>query len=90
MIETHGVHVVDVPLGPGRQTLRVSLMAGPDGAGVLTLAPGFGGAETGDPFLRPDWCGLPVQLPAAALPALREALGALEATGVPGDPEGAR
>jgi hypothetical protein len=84
MIETSRVHVVDVSLGPARQTLRVSLMADADGAGVLTLAAGHGGADSDDVFIRAPWMGPPLQLPADALPALREALAALEAAGVPG------
>jgi hypothetical protein len=86
MIETSRVHVVDVSLGPARQTLRCSVMAGPDGAGVLTLAAGHGGADSDDPFLRASWMDPPLQLPAAALPKLRAALAELEAAGVP-DPQ---
>jgi hypothetical protein len=76
--ETHTVRSVDLPLGAGRSTLRVSVMDGPGGDRVVTLAPGFGGGDSDDPFLRPDWLGLPLQLPASIIPALRDALAALE------------
>jgi hypothetical protein len=72
------VRSVDVRLGVGRRTLRASLHGGPGGYRVVTLAVGHGGADTGDPFLRPAWGDPPLQLPAEALPRLRDALAALD------------
>lgn len=67
------VKSIDVPLGSSRQTLRVSAMDG-----VVVLAVGFGGAQTGDPFLRPHWGEGPITVPARIVPQLRDALNALQ------------
>jgi hypothetical protein len=51
---TRQVRTLDVPLGPGRQTLRLILHR--DGNGdpeALTLALGYGGGSGPDPFTRP-------------------------------------
>ena len=77
---TRTVETVDIALGPGRTTLRVSLSRSPAGEpDTLVLAAGFGGAETGDPFLSPEWCGQPLTLPASVLPELRAVLERLAA-----------
>lgn len=75
---TRMVRSIDLPLGPGRQTLRVTLTLDEHGEpeGVV-LAAGFGGAGTGDPFLRPGYCSDPLVLPASVLPELCRALDAL-------------
>lgn len=76
--ETRTVQTVDIPLGAGRRTLRLALTRGEDGElGALVLSAGFGGAETGDPFLRPSWGEGPIRLPAEVMPELRAALDAL-------------
>lgn len=73
--ETRTVQSIDLPLGPGRRTLRATLTTDEDGeAQSLVLAVGFGGAGGPDPFLRPPWLGAPLVLPASVLPELREAL----------------
>lgn len=78
--ETRTVRTVDLKLGPGRETLRVTLTRGEDGRPeALVLASGFGGADTEEPFLRPGWGSSPLTLPASILPDLRKALDALEA-----------
>lgn len=76
---TRTVRSVDLPLGPGRQTLRVTLTMDANGEpeGVV-MAAGFGGANTGDPFLRPGYCSDPLVLPASIIGELRAALEALE------------
>ena len=75
---TRTVRSMDITLGPGRQTLRLTLTLDAEGApDGLVLAAGFGGAETGDPFLRPSYCSDPLVLPASVLPELRQALDAL-------------
>lgn len=71
--ETHTV--VDIPI-TGGSTLRVAHVEDGPGGPTLVLSHGFGGGE--EPFRRPDWCGTPIRLPASALPALRDALEALE------------
>lgn len=75
---TRTVRSVDIALGPGRTTLRCTLtlddQAEPE---ALILAAGFGGADTGDPFLRPSWGEGPIRLPASILPELVVALRAL-------------
>lgn len=77
--ETRTVQSVDLPLGAGRRTLRATLTRDGDGEPEsLVLALGFGGAETGDPFLRPGWAEAPLVLPASVLPELRDALEALD------------
>lgn len=76
---TRTIRSIDIALGPGRQTMRCTLTLDEDGkAEALILASGFGGAETGDPFLRPSWGEGPIRLPASVLPELRQALEALE------------
>lgn len=73
--ETRTVHSLDVPIGPGRQTLRVSVSRREDGEPEsLVLATGFGGGES---FLRPGWESLPLRLPASIVPELRRVLDAL-------------
>jgi hypothetical protein len=77
--ETRSVRTLDVSLGPGRRTLRLALTRDQNGEPeALILSSGFGGGSTGDPFLRPAWGEGPIQLPASVLPALGEALRALE------------
>ena len=74
-VETHTVETLDLPLGPGRQTLRLILHR--DGAGqpeALSLALGFGGGDTGEPFDRPAWADRLLTLPADAIEPLRDAL----------------
>lgn len=79
--ETRTVRTVDLKLGPGRETLRVTLTTDEDGEPkALVLASGFGGADTGTPFLRPGWGSSPLTLPASILPSLREALDGLAET----------
>lgn len=73
------VRSVDLSLGPGRQTLRVTLTLDQHGQPEsVVLAAGFGGADSGDPFLRPAYLAEPLVLPASVLPELRQALDALE------------
>jgi hypothetical protein len=77
---TRTVRSVDVPLGAGQQTLRCTLALDEHGEPeALILAAGFM-TETGDgpSFLRPSWHDAPLRLPASALPALRDALEALD------------
>lgn len=57
----------------GGTELRLSVVGEGDTA-ALVLAHGLA-----DPFRRPSWAGDPITLPASVLPALREALEALEA-----------
>jgi hypothetical protein len=77
---TRTVRSVDVPLGPGRQTLRVTLTLDEHGEPeTLILASGFvTDTEDGPSFLRPSWHDAPLRLPASALGALRDALEALD------------
>lgn len=70
--------VVDVAI-PGGSTLRASLVQDAPEGPLVVLAHGFGGGA--EPFRRPDWCGLPVRLPASVLPDLRLALEALDEEG---------
>ncbi len=78
-VDTRTVRSIDVPIGSGRQTLRISATFAEDGTPeALILALGFGGVG-GEPFNRPGWCDLPLSLPADAIPQLRAALEALEA-----------
>lgn len=67
--------VVDIPV-PGSSTLRVALAEDGEAGEVLILSHGFGGGDR--PFTRPDYCGLPIRLPAEVLPELRRALELLE------------
>lgn len=66
---------VDVELGAGRRTLRLTLEGG-----ALILADGYGGGTGPEPFHRPSWGSGPLRLPAEAVPELRAALEKLEAT----------
>jgi hypothetical protein len=77
---TTTVRSVDVPLGPGRQTLRCTLALTSGGEPeALILAAGFvTDTEDGPSFLRPSWHDAPLRLPASALGALRDALEALD------------
>ena len=77
-VETRAVQTLDLPLGPGRQTLRLILHRTEDGKPeALSLALGFGGGGTGEPFDRPSWADRLLTLPADALEPLRDALGVL-------------
>ena len=77
-VETRAVQTLDLPLGPGRQTLRLILHRTEDGdPEALSLALGFGGGGTGEPFDRPAWGQPLLQLPADAMEPLRDALSAL-------------
>ena len=76
--DTRTASTLDLPLGVGRQTLRLILHR--DGAGepeALQLALGYGGSD-GTPFNRPAWGEPLLSLPASALAPLREALAALD------------
>lgn len=78
---TRTVRSVDLALGAGRQTLRITLTYTEHGQPEsVVLAAGFGGADTGDPFLRPGYLADPLVLPATVLPELLAALEALEGT----------
>ena len=78
-VKTRAVQTLDLPLGPGRQTLRLILHRTEDGKPeALSLAFGFGGGDTGEPFDRPSWADRLLTLPADAIEPLREALGALD------------
>lgn len=77
-VQTRKVRTLDLPLGPGRQTLRLALVGpGNEEPATLVLSIGFGGSD-GTEFLRPPWADLPLRLPAEVIPRLREALAALE------------
>jgi len=77
--ETRTARTLDLPLGPGRETLRLALLGpGNDEGAALVLCTGFGGGGGPDPFTRPPWAGLPMRLPAEIIPQLRTALEALE------------
>lgn len=67
--------IVDVEVR-GNSTLRVALVEETPEGPTLVLSHGFGGGD--EPFRRPDWCGTPIRLPASVLPALRQALEALD------------
>lgn len=70
---------VEIPLGPGRRTLRVTLTTDERGEReALVLASGFG---TGDGFRRPYWAGQPLSIGAHTLFALRAALASLDESG---------
>ena len=71
MVTTTQVQTTDLAIGVGR-TLRVTLSGE-----TLTLACGYGGRDTGDPFTRPHWVGDPLQIPADAMPGLLSALATL-------------
>jgi len=76
-VRTGTVHTVDLPLGPGRQTLRLILHRDPAGEPeALTLALGFGGRD-GSEFRRPGWGDPLLSLPASTIGPLRDALSAL-------------
>ena len=78
---TRTVRTLDLPLGPGRQTLRLILhhddLGTPE---ALTLAVGFGGCD-GTPFSRPGWGDPLLTLPADVLPRLVDALDSLAEEG---------
>ena len=77
-VETKAVQTLDLPLGPGRQTLRLILARDETGEPeALSFALGFGGAGTGEPFDRPAWADRLLTLPPDAIEPLRDALGAL-------------
>lgn len=67
--------VVDIEV-PGASTLRLALARDGQAGEVLVISHGFGGG--GEAFRRPDWCGLPITVPASILPELRQALAALD------------
>lgn len=71
---------LDLPLGPGRPTVRLTLTRDEDGEAVeLGIAVGHGGGKSPDPF-RPD---RGVAVPGAVLPRLRSALDALDVEDAP-------
>ena len=75
---TRTTKTLDLPLGPGRQTLRLILHHDEHGTPeALSLALGFGGHD-GSEFRRPGWGDPLLSLPASILPHLREALDRLE------------
>ncbi|MEX1258408.1 MAG: hypothetical protein WEG36_12385 [Gemmatimonadota bacterium] len=65
-VQTSTVRSIDLPLGAGRQVVRITLA--PDS---LVIAAGWG---IGEGFHRCGWDALPLVLPAGALPKLRAAL----------------
>ena len=71
MVTTTQVKTTDLAIGVGR-TLRVTLSDD-----CVTLAAGYGGRDTGDPFTRPHWVGDPLQIPAGSVPGLLRALEAM-------------
>lgn len=74
-VRTATVRTLDVPLGSGRQTLRLILHLDGDGEPeALSLALGFGGGDTGDSFSRAAWGEPLLQLPPDAIEPLRDAL----------------
>ena len=74
---TRTVQTMDLPLGPGRQTLRLILHHDEHGTPeALTLAVGFGGCD-GTTFSRPGWGDPLLTLPADVLPRLVDALDSL-------------
>ena len=76
--QTRTVRTLDLPLGPGRQTLRLILSRDEKGEPeALSLALGYGGGDASDPFTRPAWGQPLLQLPADAAEPLRDALTAL-------------
>ena len=76
--ETRTVRTLDLPLGPGRQTLRLALVGpGNEEEAALVISVGFGGSD-GSEFLRPPWADLPIRLPAEIIPEFRKALAQLE------------
>ena len=83
---TRTTKTLDLPLGPGRQTLRLILHHDEHGAPeALSLALGFGGHD-GSEFRRPGWGDPLMTLPASVLPRLRDALDALERASEETDP----
>lgn len=75
-IERRTLETVDLPIGPGRPTVRLTLTRDEEGGPVeLGVAVGHGGGDGPDPF-RPD---RGVAVPGGVLPRLREALDALAA-----------
>lgn len=66
--------VVDVAISGG-STLRIALAQDAGAGDVLVISHGFGGGDR--PFTRPDYCGLPIRLPAEVLTDVRAALDAL-------------
>lgn len=74
-IERRTLEALDLPLGPGRPTMRLTLTRDVEGEPVeLGIAVGFGGGE-GPYCSRPD---RDVALPGEVLPRLRGALEELE------------
>ena len=71
-------HEIDVHLGPGSQTLRISLVP-PKGRepGTLSLQLGHGGQGLPDPFVPVRGAGAELQVPAGYASGIRLALGAL-------------
>lgn len=75
---TRQVRTYDLPLGPGRMTLRMARVeAGHDEPATLVLSCGFGGSD-GTEFRRPPWETLPLRVPAEIIPELIEALQQLQ------------
>lgn len=73
MIRRRTLDTLDVPLGPGCQTLRVGLYRDEAGEPLdMTMALGWGDGRT---WREKSASGL--TLPASALPALRDALATL-------------
>jgi hypothetical protein len=69
------LRTIDVPLGPGRSTIRVALIEDADGQPeTLVLSVGFG---EGVAYERPPWGDRPLALPAEIMPQLRDALDVL-------------
>ncbi len=81
-VNTSTVRTVDLPLGPGGQTLRVIEHRDAQGRPeALSLAVGFGGADGS--FTRPSWGDRLLTLPASVSGPLRDALTALSDTPQP-------
>ncbi len=72
------LHTVDVMLGPGWQTLRISLVP-PHGRepGSLRLQLGHGGQGLPDPFTPKRGAGAELLVPVEHGPGLRDAVAAL-------------
>ncbi len=79
--DTRSITTLDLPLGVGRQTLRLILHR--DEAGepdALHLALGYGGMD-GTQFHRPGWGEPLLSLPASIMGQLRDGIAALESPG---------
>lgn len=78
-VQESTVRSVDVKLGSGRRTLRISRIEVDDSEDTIIFASGFGGidVEGVDSFNRPHWLDGPVRIPANAIPGVLDALRSL-------------